>query len=116
MFSKNCQTFSTGAATSNSFLISIGSLSWYLRQGPARTPERLMIGGEQGVEVRVRAGEDLAGTGVLRGVHWLCLFLVGRAVEAPAPASLGRRHDGAAAGADRREARRQLSAGGSGGR
>ena len=53
-----------------------------------------MIGGEQGAEVGVLAGGDLAGMGVLGGVHWFCLFLVGWPAQAPALASFGRRHDG----------------------
>src|SRR5215469_6876516 len=109
MFSKNCQTFSTGAATSNSLLISIGSLSWYRRQGPARTPERLMIGSEQDAEERFRACEDLADTGVLRGVHWFCLFLTGRPAEAPLPGLRPPSRWGCVT-ADRQEAGGQLSA------
>jgi hypothetical protein len=44
-----------------------------------------MIGGEQGAEERFLACEDLAGTGVVCGVHGFCLFLIGQLAEAPPP-------------------------------
>ncbi len=44
MFSKNAHTFSTGSATSKSFLISIGSLSSRRQRDPARTPAGIRPG------------------------------------------------------------------------